>query len=90
MGELMVSPGDVRGVGSDVASIGPDISGLAGDLAGMGGLASEPPATAAALARLSSEWSSGAQRLGADVVALGRLTEAVAHLYVTVDAEAIR
>lgn len=89
MGELMVSPGDVRGVGSDVASVGPEITGLAGDLAGMSGLASEPPATSQALDRLSSEWSSGAQRLGADVVALGRLTEAVAHLYVTVDSEAM-
>jgi len=89
MGELMISPGDVRGVGSDVASIGPDISGLSGELAGLGGLAAEPPATSAALDRLAPAWSSGIERLGADVVALGRLTEAVAHLYVTVDAEAM-
>lgn len=89
MGELMVSPGDVRGVGSDVAAIGPEIMGLSGELSGMGGLASEPPATSQALTRLASEWSSGAERLGGDVVALGRLTEAVAHLYVTVDAEAM-
>lgn len=88
MGELRVSPEEVLRVGAGIVILGSSLSSLRAAARSFGA-ASQPLATALALHRLQLEWTAGAERLQDDVVALGRMTQGAAVLYLETDRRAM-
>ena len=74
-------------LGEQVVAVAADVDDAKSRLAMQSCLA-EPPATAAAVRTLITEFSSGIERLSDDVVALGRLVQATAADFEDVDAAA--
>lgn len=86
MGRIEVDYAGLTAAGGHATTAGSQIAGLAADahaLAGAGGGA--PPATASALAVLSSAWGAGLATLGDEVGAVGASANAAAALYARTD-----
>jgi hypothetical protein len=88
-------PAAVRGLGSDIVAMASDVdraTAAVGALGALGATASldGPPRTAAALADFAEAYGQTTERLRDDVVALGRLTQAVGAEYDAVETAAFR
>jgi hypothetical protein len=84
MGRIDAPTGEIASAGAGVAGVGPAMATVAGPLRSASGV-SDPPATAAALARLASRWTTAADRLGDELTSLGQAAEASAYAYATTD-----
>jgi hypothetical protein len=84
MGRIDAPTGEIASAGSGVAGVGPAMAVVAAPLRGAAGV-SDPPATAAALERLASQWTTAADRLGDELTALGQAATASAYAYATTD-----
>jgi hypothetical protein len=84
VGRIDAPTGEIASVGAGVAAVGPSMAAVAGPLRAAGGI-SDPPATAAALEDLASQWSTAADRLGDELTALGQAAQASAYAYATTD-----
>ena len=89
MGQIKVTPEEVARVGASIAALGPNLSSLQAAARSMSSRVSEPPATAMALGKLTTQWLAGVQRLEDDIVELGRMTEGSAVLYRETDFNAM-
>ena len=85
MGLIQASPGELSSVGAEIEAVAPALASLSATARSLGGAVDEPPATAAALARLGAAWATGAARLEDDVAALGRAVQASAVAYRVTD-----
>jgi hypothetical protein len=90
MGRIDAPLGEISSVGAGIESLATGLTTL-GCVAGSfgGGSVSDPPATAAALQTLGARWSTAAQRLEDEIVALGVATQATAVAYRTTDESAM-
>jgi hypothetical protein len=84
MPRFEVTPEQLAAVGAAVAEVAPQLEPLTG-MRSLGGAVAEPPATAAALEGLATQWASGADRLADDIYNLGTITQASAYLYQQTD-----
>jgi hypothetical protein len=90
MGRIEVDYAGLTAAGGHASTAGSQIAGLAADaqaLAGAGGGA--PPATASALALMSSAWGAGLATLGQEVGAVGASANSAAALYAHADTSAM-
>jgi hypothetical protein len=88
MGRIDAPTGEIASVGAGVAAAAPGLAAIASAVRGGAGV-SDPPATAAALDGLASEWASAADRLQDEIAALGHAAGASAVAYQVTDEHAM-
>ena len=85
MGEIDAPLGEITSVGAGIEAVAPGLTTLTRAATGVAGTVSDPPASAAALDRLSARWAASAARLEDEISALGVATGATAVAYRTAD-----
>lgn len=85
MGRIEAPFGAIMGVGGDIAAVGPRIGELSAAGRAVGSAAAQPAQTSVALAGLGTAWSTSAQRLEEELLALGRAAQSSAVAYRTTD-----
>ena len=85
MGEIDAPLSEITSVGAGIEAVAPGLSDITRAATGVAGTVSDPPATAAALDRLSARWANSAARLQDEIAALGVATGATAVAYRVAD-----
>jgi hypothetical protein len=89
MGLIQASPDEIARVGAGIEALAPELGGLLSAARSLGNGVADPPATAAALQRVSSKWATATERLGDEISAIGRATGATAIAYRVTDENAM-